>query len=72
MKRKKLIPRLIVSPFVLCIILITYFIGAMSRFIKFVRYGGEMVTYAKKEVNLQDIYNLIQDKNETDEQKRSY
>lgn len=57
MKNKKLISRLIVSPFILGILTISYTIGLVKQFIGYIRYGGEWVTYYKDDKDT--IRNMI-------------
>lgn len=57
MKKLKLLRRILSSPFVFCIILIAYFVGAVKRFILFLKYGGELITYVNDEPpTIRDIY----------------
>ena len=53
----KLISRLIASPFVLGIVVTTFLMYAIRKWLLFVRYGGEWITYTPKEVKtIEDIY----------------
>lgn len=59
-KPTKLILRISVSPFLLCILLITYFVHAIRHFINFTRYGGEWINYIKSDrETILDIYNEL-------------
>jgi len=63
MNNKKIVLRLLVSPFILGILFITYTYQCVKHFIGFVRYGGEWVTYEKEQVKVMaDIYKVLKDK----------
>ena len=52
-----LILRIIVYPFILSIILISYIRHAIINSILFLKYGGEWITYAKKDrTTIQEVY----------------
>lgn len=62
MNRKKIIPRLLVSPFVLGLIIMSYIISAIVRWFHFIRYGGEWINYDKNErKHIQDVYSIVKD-----------
>ena len=60
----KLIVRLVVSPIILALMLITYLMNTLRMFVYFIRYGGEWITYDNKDiVSIQTIYYQLKDKN---------
>lgn len=57
MKTFKFIARLLVSPFIAAMIIITYNLHAMRRVYLFIKYGGEYAEYDKDEHStIHDIY----------------
>lgn len=66
MNKRKLFLRILASPFVLCLLTISYTYGMFAQWIMFIRYGGEWITYFEKNENLtiKDIYKEIKDKRE--------
>jgi len=63
MNKKRIVLRFLVSPFILGILIVTYGKALFRHFIKFIRYGGEWITYEKEDPKrMQDIYNLLKDK----------
>ena len=55
-----MIIRIIISPFLLCIFLITYIIFAVKRFILFIKYGGEWINYEPDEkITIEMIYEQL-------------
>jgi len=65
--KRKLLLRLIAMPFVLCIVLIAYNYHAFRNALHFLRYGGEWITYSKKDQKtIQDIFNELQNKKHND------
>ena len=62
MKTKKIILRIIVSPFVFVIILIPFFIGFINRFWLFLKYGGEWISYGKDDkITMQMIFDELKE-----------
>lgn len=61
MNKRKLFKRILVSPAILLILIITYAHGMIVHFIKFMSYGGEWVTYEEKDpqVTLGKIYKSV-------------
>lgn len=54
---KKYILRIIAYPFVLSTILIAYIYHAINNSMRFLRYGGEWIAYAKNDTKtIQDVY----------------
>ena len=51
----KLIQRIIVSPLMLLLLLLYYLFHAVERWVSYLRYGGEVITYDK------DSKKMIQD-----------
>lgn len=57
MKTTKIIIRLLISPFLLGIFIVTYFLFSIKRLYHFVKYGGEWINYDKNEkITIQMIY----------------
>lgn len=62
MLKRKLILRLIVSPFILGLLLCTYTFGCLKHWIKFIRFGGEWLTYEKEDPKrMEHIFQLLKD-----------
>ena len=60
MNKRRLLIRIIVSPFVLMIIFIAYMFGFIKHFIKYMRWGGEWITYDKNEPeNIKEILEML-------------
>ena len=60
MTTTKIIKRILVSPFTLCVFLLVYTFYAFERWVSFLRYGGEEITYSKNSNKMiQDVYELI-------------
>ena len=56
----KLIQRIIVSPLMLLLLLLYYLFHAVERWVSYLRYGGEVITYDKDSRKMiQDVYELI-------------
>lgn len=56
----KLILRIICSPLMIAIVLITYNLWAIRMSVKYIRYGGEISVYKKDDFKtIQDIYTLL-------------
>ena len=65
----KIIKRILVSPLVLVIFLIFAIVHMIGKWLSFLRYGGEFITYNKnKPKTMQGIYDLITKKYDTQEQ----
>jgi hypothetical protein len=65
MNKRKIISRIIVSPLILGILLFSYGKGCLKHFVKYLRYGGEWVTYSKDEPkSMQEIYKLLKERNQ--------
>ena len=65
----KIIKRILVSPLVLVIFLIFAIVHMIGKWLSFLRYGGEFITYNKnKPKTMQGIYDLITEKYDTQEQ----
>lgn len=63
-KRPTIILRILISPLLLCIILIRYIYAAFEQTFLAVKYGGEWITYNKNSyATIQDIYNKLTEKN---------
>jgi hypothetical protein len=62
MNKKRFIPRLIASPFVLGILIVSYTIGCIAQWLLYLRWGGEWVTYRKDDSNtLKDIFDKLKE-----------
>lgn len=60
--KQRLIPRLIISPIILLLLIFTYAFGCAKHFFRFVRYGGEWVSYTKDDPKrMEDIYKLLKE-----------
>lgn len=55
----RIIPRIIVLPFIFIMFIIIHITTAIHSTVKFLLYGGELIGY-KKNHTLNEIYNLIQ------------
>ena len=56
----KLIQRIIVSPLMLLLLLLYNIFYAVERWVSYLRYGGEMITYDKDSKKMiQDVYELV-------------
>ena len=56
----KLIQRIIVSPLMLLLLLSYYLFHAVERWVSYLRYGGEVITYDKDSKKMiQDVYELV-------------
>ena len=61
MNKNKILPRLIVSPFIFCILMVVYIMAFLKHFLGFIKYGGEWITYSKESPKrMQDIYNILE------------
>jgi len=73
MNKRHLFLRVLVSPFVLCLILIGFNYTGLRRFILFMRYGGEFVAFEKNDrATLDKLYLIAKEmleKQEKEEQK---
>lgn len=64
MKGKRKLLRLLVSPAILVMMLITYMYLCLQRWVLFIRYGGEWITHSPSESRtIYDIYELLKSKN---------
>lgn len=62
MNKKRILLRLLVSPFILGILTVTYGKALFRHFIKFIRYGGEWITYEKEAPKrMDDIYKILKE-----------
>jgi len=58
--KKRLSLRILVSPFILCIFLITYSIACITHFVGYLKHGGEWITYKKDDPGtIGDIYDEL-------------
>jgi len=56
----KLIQRIIVSPLMLLLLLSYYLFSAVERWVSYLRYGGEVITYDRDSKKMiQDVYELV-------------
>ena len=56
----KLIQRIIVSPLMLLLLLLYNIFHAVERWVSYLRYGGEVITYDKgSRKMIQDVYELV-------------
>ena len=64
MNKKRIVFRIILSPIILTLLIFTYGIGCLKHFIKYIKYGGEWITYAKEDTKrMEDIYKLLKEQN---------
>lgn len=64
MNKRKILLRLLVSPFILGLLMVTYSYGCIKQWFKFIRYGGEWINYEKDEYKtIKDVYELIKKDN---------
>jgi hypothetical protein len=54
----KLLLRIVCSPIVLLLLLVTFFMNTMRIFFSYLWYGGEWITYTKNDPNT--IHNIYQ------------
>ena len=55
--KSNLFARIIASPFVFCLIIIAHVIKAVVIFTKYLKYGGELITFMENErPTINDIY----------------
>jgi hypothetical protein len=63
MNKRNLIPRIIASPFLLFVILISTIYKSFKIWVFFIKHGGEIITYEKGEpTRLSNIYELLKEK----------
>jgi hypothetical protein len=64
MNKKRIITRIIVSPIILALLICSYVIGCAKHFVKYIRYGGEWITYTKDDPKrMDDIFKLLKEQN---------
>ncbi len=49
MTKRRIVLRFLVSPFILGILIVSYAYGCLKRFVIYLRYGGEWITYHEKD-----------------------
>ena len=60
MAKRKIILRIIISPFLLGILIITYIFASFKHWILFIKYGGEWLTYKKDDpIRMEAIYEIL-------------
>jgi len=63
--KRNFIPRIIVSPFILAILLISHNLFVIKRFWHFLKFGGEYINFEQNErATIQDIYDQLKKQNE--------
>ena len=63
--KSQLLIRILISPFILCIMIVTYVIQLCWHFSLFIIYGGELVVFEKdSKRTLIEIYKLLEKINE--------
>jgi hypothetical protein len=63
MNKRNLIPRIIVSPLMLLVMLISTLYKTFIVWISFIRYGGEVIHYSKEDpARMSEIYELLKEK----------
>lgn len=59
-EKMKTLQRIIVSPIMLLLLLAYYIFHAIERWVSYLRYGGEIITYDKgSKKMIQDVYELV-------------
>ena len=62
MNYKKIGLRLIASPFILGILIISYTYGMLNHFVKYIWWGGEWITYNKNDTKrMKEIFEYLKD-----------
>ena len=57
----KILLRILVAPFIACIILISHLVFALHRIYLFIRYGGEFIGYEPNDkITIKDLYIQLQ------------
>ena len=60
MHKKNLLPRIIVSPIILTLLIVTYALAAIKDFCLFLWYGGEWITLRQGDAKrISDIYEQL-------------
>jgi hypothetical protein len=60
MNTKKIILRILVSPVILLMLMITYLFYSIMRWLSFMRYGGEFINYEKDDhITIKMIYRSL-------------
>jgi hypothetical protein len=61
--RKRFLLRVLVSPFVLGLLIVTFTFSAIRRWLFFIIYGGEFINYKEGESSktILDVYRLIEE-----------
>ena len=64
MKKKRLLLRLLASPFILGMLIIVYIYYSIRRWLDFMKYGGEFINYEKEDQKtIQQIYEQLKSSN---------
>ena len=64
MNKRNILSRILVSPIILALLLVTYLYGCLKHFVKYIRYGGEWLTYDKTDRrSMDDIFKILKEKN---------
>jgi hypothetical protein len=62
MNKRRIISRLIVSPIILVLLIVSYGIGCIKHFVRFIKYGGEWLSYTKNDAKrMDDIYKFLKE-----------
>jgi hypothetical protein len=62
MNKRNLLPRLIVSPAILLLLILAYSFSLLKHFIGYIRWGGELITLQKNDhKNVNDIFKLLKE-----------
>lgn len=65
MNKRRLIERIMVSPFILGILIVNYTFGCIKHFIGYLRWGGEWITYKKDDpARMKEIFEVLKDTND--------
>lgn len=70
MNKQRIILRILVSPTIFILLIFTYGFACLKHFIKFLRYGGQWITYEKEDPKrMEEIYKLLKEQSIIIEQK---
>jgi hypothetical protein len=62
MNKRRLFLRILASPVILQLLIITYLFGCIRHFIEYLKYGGEWIRYVDNEYKcINDIYKLLKE-----------
>jgi len=63
MKKKKIVLRILVSPFLLGLLVLSHLYMGIEKWIMFLRFGAEYITYDKNSITMiNDVYQIVKEK----------